>query len=176
MSSKEYYTLLGINENASEIEIKEAFRTKAKIYHPDVCDDPDAADLFIRLTEAYQYAIQKNEFINRLRSHISQKESFENRWKAQQRKKAQEYARRHAKMKYEQFEKSRIYKSANFFFSIYDYIIFFLGIFIVISSAVGVYIKIKTDEFTADTVALAFVGIVLGSLFVIFTYKRFKFK
>ena len=87
-------------QNTEQIEIKEAFRTKAKIYHPDVSDDPEAAELFIKLTEAYQYAIQKNEFINRIRNHISQKESFENRWKAQQRKKAQEYARRHAKMKY----------------------------------------------------------------------------
>ena len=31
----DYYNILGLNKNASEDEIKQAFRTMAKTHHPD---------------------------------------------------------------------------------------------------------------------------------------------
>ncbi|PIY58819.1 molecular chaperone DnaJ, partial [Candidatus Wolfebacteria bacterium CG_4_10_14_0_8_um_filter_39_64] len=35
MMAKDYYKILGINKNASEEEIKKAFRGLAHKYHPD---------------------------------------------------------------------------------------------------------------------------------------------
>ena len=36
---KDYYKILGINRNASDEEIKEAYFKQAKTYHPDVRSD-----------------------------------------------------------------------------------------------------------------------------------------
>ena len=52
-SSKDYYALLGIQVDATVEQIKKAYRTLAKQYHPDVNNSPDAADRFREITEAY---------------------------------------------------------------------------------------------------------------------------
>ena len=51
---RDYYEVLGISRGASEDEIKKAFRKLAKKYHPDVNKDPDAADKFKEINEAYE--------------------------------------------------------------------------------------------------------------------------
>ncbi|MDD2505354.1 MAG: molecular chaperone DnaJ [Bacilli bacterium] len=53
MAKKDYYDILGVNKNATEAEIKSAFRKKAKEYHPDVNKDPGASDKFKEIGEAY---------------------------------------------------------------------------------------------------------------------------
>lgn len=51
---RDYYEVLGVSKNASQDEIKSAFRKKAKQYHPDLNkDNPDAAEKFKEAQEAY---------------------------------------------------------------------------------------------------------------------------
>lgn len=52
--AKSLYTLLNIPENASADEIKKAYRTLAKEYHPDVNKDPEAEDKFKEINAAYE--------------------------------------------------------------------------------------------------------------------------
>lgn len=49
---KELYTLLGISEDASQEEIKAAYRDKAKLLHSDITKEDDSA--FIKLKKAYE--------------------------------------------------------------------------------------------------------------------------
>ena len=39
---RDYYDVLGVGKNASDDEIKKAYRTLAKKYHPDVSSEKDA--------------------------------------------------------------------------------------------------------------------------------------
>jgi DnaJ-class molecular chaperone len=51
---KDYYKILEVEEDASEEEIKLAYRRLAKKYHPDLNrNDPRAKGKFIELHEAY---------------------------------------------------------------------------------------------------------------------------
>ncbi|MEA5026583.1 MAG: molecular chaperone DnaJ [Erysipelotrichaceae bacterium] len=55
MSSKrDYYEILGITKTASEAEIKKAYRTLAKKYHPDVNKEAGAEEKFKEINEAYE--------------------------------------------------------------------------------------------------------------------------
>jgi molecular chaperone DnaJ len=53
-TERDYYELLGVARNASEAEIKKAFRRLARELHPDVSDAPDAHERFREIVEAYE--------------------------------------------------------------------------------------------------------------------------
>ncbi len=54
MEYKDYYTILGIDRNASQNEVKQAYRRLARKYHPDVNKDADAEEKFKDVGEAYE--------------------------------------------------------------------------------------------------------------------------
>lgn len=51
---RDYYEVLGLDRNASEDDIKRAFRKLAKKYHPDVSTEAHAEERFKEINEAYQ--------------------------------------------------------------------------------------------------------------------------
>lgn len=53
MNSKDYYGLLGIDKNATENDIKKAYRKLAMEFHPDINADEDAEEKFKAIGEAY---------------------------------------------------------------------------------------------------------------------------
>ena len=61
MNKKDYYDVLGVSKDASEAEIKSAFRKLAKKYHPDLNKEPDAADKFKECQEAYDVLSDANK-------------------------------------------------------------------------------------------------------------------
>ena len=51
---RDYYDVLGVSKDATDAEIKSAFRKKAKEFHPDLNkDNPDAEKKFKEAQEAY---------------------------------------------------------------------------------------------------------------------------
>lgn len=53
-TTKDYYRMLGVSEDADAAEIKKAYRRLAKKYHPDANpEDPGAAERFKEVGEAY---------------------------------------------------------------------------------------------------------------------------
>ncbi len=61
MKKRNYYELLGVKKNASEKEIKKAFRKLARKFHPDVSDDPNAHDKLAEINNAYEILMDKEK-------------------------------------------------------------------------------------------------------------------
>ncbi|MBA4143739.1 MAG: DnaJ domain-containing protein [Nitrosospira sp.] len=54
MEYKDYYKIMGVARDASQDEIKRAYRKLARKYHPDVSKEPQAEARFKELGEAYE--------------------------------------------------------------------------------------------------------------------------
>ena len=53
MAKRDYYEVLGVPRDASESDLKAAFRNMARKLHPDVNSSPDAEEKFKEINEAY---------------------------------------------------------------------------------------------------------------------------
>lgn len=54
MDYKDYYQVMGVSRDASEKDIKMAYRRLARKYHPDISKEPDACEKFKAVGEAYE--------------------------------------------------------------------------------------------------------------------------
>jgi len=54
MSNKSLYDTLEVSQNASESEIKKAYRKLARKYHPDVCKEAECEEKFKEINAAYE--------------------------------------------------------------------------------------------------------------------------
>ncbi|MBE5741424.1 MAG: molecular chaperone DnaJ [Clostridiales bacterium] len=64
MANNDYYSTLGVGKNASDDEIKSAYRQMAKKYHPDLNKTPEAAEKFKEINEAYSVLSDKQKRAN----------------------------------------------------------------------------------------------------------------
>lgn len=131
---KNYFAILGLASDASEDDIKRAYRKQARTWHPDVNPDPGATARFVEINEAYEFLSDASlrkayewkhsnaaaDFDERVR-----REAVYRMWMADQQARSRDRAHHHAAMPFDQFEKSAIYRTAMHLSRMYNYI--FLG-------------------------------------------------
>lgn len=63
--SKDYYEILGVSRESSKDDIKKAYRTLSKKYHPDLNpDNPQSEEKFKEVSEAYEVLSDENKRSN----------------------------------------------------------------------------------------------------------------
>ena len=59
MAKRDYYEILGLDKNATQDEIKKAYRKLSKKYHPDMKDGSE--EKFKEVSEAYEVLSDENK-------------------------------------------------------------------------------------------------------------------
>lgn len=166
MNLWDYYRVLGLRQGASDDEIKKAYRRKAMEFHPDRNQSLDAQEIFIRITEAYEYLTTHPHGRN-----ISEEEVKRNyqAWvdyrQAEARKRAEAYAR----ATYAEFRKSQVYKST----TIIDGTMVFLGlglaVMVIFMSVYGYQYRMKVAVTSRDepSLSLAALTFIIGCSYLI---------
>ncbi len=79
MQYKDYYKILGVERDASQNDIKKAYRRLARKYHPDVSKESDAEERFKEVGEAYAVLkdAEKRTAYDQLGSQWNSNEQFQ---------------------------------------------------------------------------------------------------
>ena len=54
MEYKDYYKMIGVDRDISQVDLKKTYRKLARKYHPDVSKEPNAEERFKEINEAYE--------------------------------------------------------------------------------------------------------------------------
>jgi curved DNA-binding protein len=78
MEYKDYYEILGVSRDATQDDIKKAYRKLARKYHPDVSEAADAEERFKEVGEAYEVLsdAEKRAAYDQLGSNWQQGQDF----------------------------------------------------------------------------------------------------
>lgn len=100
-----YYDILELPENASDDDIRRAYRRKAKEFHPDLNKAPDANARFLQVKRAYEVLLNRHNYFHRATVYSNPMSSFE-AYMAHKRAK-EEKAEQEARERYQEFLKNR---------------------------------------------------------------------
>jgi DnaJ domain len=129
----QYYQLLGLSEQASVEELKQAYRQKAKQLHPDRNQAPEAHRDFILLNEAYACLLNLKTNKRPLApDRRVYEEWYRQQWYRQERIRARQRAQAYAQMQYEEFLKSDQYKLSSSWATIGAHAYFFFAIAVLV--------------------------------------------
>ncbi|MGD0582068.1 MAG: DnaJ domain-containing protein [Bacteroidales bacterium] len=112
MSVNEYYNILGLHAGCGVEEIKKAYRKKAREFHPDINPSPSAKDMFILITEAYEFLLTYSE------KAVSDAEAYNRAmedWRKYRQARSRQRANAYARTSYVRFKNTNFYKTSRIF-------------------------------------------------------------
>jgi hypothetical protein len=140
LKASEYYKLLDLPSGSSVEDIKKAYRKKARLYHPDINHAPDAKDLFIGMTEAYEFLLAYHEKLE------SDEQAFRQAmedWRKYRQSRSRKRATIYARGPYSTFKKSTIYRSTRIFDSTTIIFSFGISVMVMIYTVYGYIFRLR---------------------------------
>ena len=138
MTIRDYYRILDLTPGVSVIEIKKAYRQKARLYHPDINKSPNAQELFISATEAYDFLISNH---NKILNHDVDSQIVDDWQKQSQETRRKAYA--YARGSYSSFKGSKFYKTTRIFEGITIIYGLIISIIITVYAVVGYFYRLN---------------------------------
>jgi hypothetical protein len=173
MTLKEYYYILGLPENSSLDEIKKAYRKKAYLYHPDKNQSPEARDLFIRATEAYEFLISyRTKTVDDAREYQQAMED----WRKYRQDRSRQRARAYAHASYVRFRASRFYKTTRIFDATTIIFSLAISIIVILYTVFGYIYRLKNPlpDIENPSVFTFLALLILGMLFFLISLIYLK--
>lgn len=166
-----YYRVLGLPVGASDAQVKTAFRKLAKRYHPDISGDTATRGKFIDVNEAYEILMKRDAYVRDAilryqKKQVVEREKYRKYGKSRGAPSPRERAESYADMKFKRFEKSPIYRTAVVINSVFDYVIFTLGILMIASPFISYFGNSDVPLLPGEEREFQFLPIVLGLVFL----------
>jgi hypothetical protein len=140
ITAAEYYKILDLTSGSSVEEIKKAYRRKARLFHPDINHSPDAKDLFICVTEAYEFLIAYHE---KIKSDEQAYNQAMEEWRKYRQHKSRKRAAAYARTPYKTFKNSRFYRQTRIFDGTTILFSFGISIMVLIYTVYGYIFRIR---------------------------------
>ena len=162
--SSNYKKILEVDQNAKINDIKKAYRKKAKEYHPDLNKNPNANLQFIIINEAYTYLINEIKGNPQSKNRNTANTETHKDWESKERARARAKAAHHAKMKFEEFKETRIYKTSKIAALTTYYSYFALGFMVMIIPVVYTIINGLDPDDPGKSIAGLLAGVIVGGI------------
>jgi hypothetical protein len=136
----DYYEILEIPVDSSIDEIKKAYRKKARQFHPDINPSPDAKDIFIIITEAYEFLLAYNDKIKH--DEQAYDKAMED-WRKYRQVRSRRRATAYARTSYATFKNTRFYKTTRILDGTTIIFTFVVAIMVLVFTVTGYTYRLK---------------------------------
>jgi hypothetical protein len=174
-----YYRVLNLPPNSDDEEIKRAYRKLAKIYHPDKSGDSATETKFIRVNQAYEILMRRHDYIRAaIKKHQQRRKKRPNAGRRPPNG-PKERAKGYAEMRFEEFEKSPIYRTAKVVNSASTFVFIAVGCIMILSPVWGYYRDTVLEPKTGSAPEFHYFPMLLGISFLYgvwyFVFKQKEF-
>ena len=173
MTMSDYYRILEIPEDSTLEDIKKAYRQKARMYHPDINHSPEAKDLFIRATEAYEFLLANHD------RAANNEEAFRQameEWRKYRQFRSRQRANAYAQASYVRFKATKFYRTTRIFDATRIIYSLILSVIIILYTIIGYIYRLRhpIPYFRNPSLLVFILLLILGMIFfaVSLTYLK----
>jgi len=173
MTLTDYYEILGLPVDSSLEEIKKAYRKKARLYHPDVNPSSGAKDLFISVTEAYEFLIVNHEKIKS--DDQAYRQAMED-WRKYRQDRSRKRATAYARTSYDTFKNTRFYKTTRIFDGTTIIFSFVISIMVLTYTVFGYIYRLRhpIPDLEKPSVFVFIMLLLMGMIFFVVSFIYLK--